>query len=352
MAGDGLLNPGPGYGEPLGWACRSASTASRLGMSPMTVLVGAPSGVLLCREQRMSFGSCASPLIYHGSSTDGREAAMLFNSSSTLAEKELMPNIVDLPEPDRGRLARSPLELVVCQVRHERRLVVGEGATALAVHDALGGVGGAYPSIDEVSGAELNVMMGLGIGAPNVRETKTSGWRLTSADGAWVITLMPDNFSLETSSYTSWDDDFAPRLDALIDAVATHVNPTFEQRIGLRYVDRINELGLTHLAAWQPYLRPELLGLALHPQLGPGVRSYQQQVLIELADGVTAGLRHGPVVEPGRDVVDYQLDYDIFRQGGRPFDADAVKAATAQFNISALQLFQATISDALLEELR
>jgi uncharacterized protein (TIGR04255 family) len=259
---------------------------------------------------------------------------------------------LDLPEPDRSRLARSPLELVVCQVRHERRLVISEGATALAVHETLGGAGGPYPSIDEVSGAELNVVMGVGIGAPNVRETKTSGWRLTSADGAWVITLMPDNFSLETSAYTTWADDFAPRLDALIAVVAEHVQPTFEQRIGLRYVDRINELGLTELAAWQPYLRPELLGLALHPQLGPGVRTYQQQVVIEVGDGVIAGLRHGPVVEAGRDIVDYQLDYDIFRQGGRPFDAGAVRDAAAQFNIYALQLFQATISDALLEELR
>jgi uncharacterized protein (TIGR04255 family) len=257
---------------------------------------------------------------------------------------------LDLPEPDRSRLARSPLELVVCQVRHERRLVVGEGSTALAVHEALGGAGGPYPSIDEVSGAEVNVVMG--IGAPNVRETKTSGWRLTSADGAWVITLMPDNFSLETSAYTTWAEDFAPRLDALIAAVAERVQPTFEQRIGLRYVDRINELGLTELSAWQPYLSPELLGLALHPQLGPGVRTYQQQVVIELASGVTAGLRHGPVVEPGRDHVDYQLDYDIFRQGGRPFVASEVIDAVAEFNTYALQLFQATVSDALLEELQ
>jgi len=274
---------------------------------------------------------------------------MLFNLSSTSAEKEFMPS-VDLPEPDVSRLARSPLELVVCQIRHERRLVVGEGATALAIHEALGGAGGSYPSIDEVSGAELNVVVGMG--APDFRETKTSGWRLTSADGAWVITLMPDNFSLETSAYTTWSDDFAPRLGTLIDAVAEHVKPTVEQRIGLRYVDRINELGLTELAAWRAYLRPELLGLVLHPQIGPGVRQYLQQVVIEFADGVVAGLRHGPVVEPGREVIDYQLDYDIFRQRGRPFDASMVKAAAAQFNIYALQLFQATITDELLEELR
>jgi uncharacterized protein (TIGR04255 family) len=191
----------------------------------------------------------------------------------------------------------------------------------------------------------------MGLGAQNVRETKTSGWRFASADGAWVITLMPDNFSLETSAYTTWTDDFAPRLSALIDAVAAHVEPTFEQRIGLRYVDRIDELGLTELETWKRYLRPEVLGLVLHPELGPGVRSYQQQLAIELAEGVMAGLRHGPVVEPG-GVVDYQLDYDIFRQGGRAFDAAAIKAAAAQFNMYALQLFQATVSDELLEELR
>jgi uncharacterized protein (TIGR04255 family) len=276
---------------------------------------------------------------------------MLFNLSSTSVEKESMPAL-ELPEPDQRRLSRSPLELVVCQIRHERRLVVGEAATALAVHEALGGADGPYQAIDEVSGAELNVVMGIGMGAPNVRETKTSGWRLTSADGAWVVTLMPDNFSLETSAYTTWAEDFAPRLGALIDAVAERIQPTFEQRIGLRYVDRITELGLTELAAWQPYLRPELLGLVLHPQLGPGVRNYQQQVVIELGDGVIAGLRHGPIVEAGKDVVDYQLDYDIFRQGGRAFDAAVINDAAAQFNIYALQLFQATISDELLEELR
>lgn len=274
---------------------------------------------------------------------------LLFNLSSILADKESM-TALDLPEPDTTRLGRSPLELVVCQVRHERRLVVGEGATASAVHEALGGASGRYPSLDEVTGAEVNVMMGLG--APNVRETKTSGWRFASEDGAWVVTLMPDNFSLETTAYTTWADDFAPRLGELIDAVAAHVEPTFEQRIGLRYVDRIDELGLTDLGAWQPYLRPEVLGLVLHPQLGPGVRNYQQQLVIELTEGVMAGLRHGPVVEQGREAVDYQLDYDLFRQGGRPFDVEAIKTAAAQFNIYALQLFQATIGDELLEKLR
>jgi uncharacterized protein (TIGR04255 family) len=255
-----------------------------------------------------------------------------------------------LPEPDKSRLSRSPLELVVCQVRHERRLVVGEGATALAIHEALGGSDGLYPNLDEIAGSEVNVVMG--VGAPNMSETKTSGWRFASDDGKWAITLMPDHFALETSAYTTWEEDFGPRLDDLIDAVAEHVQPTFERRIGLRYIDRITELGLPDLASWEPYLRPEVLGLVLHPDLGVGVRHSQQHLVLEVEDGVAAGLRHGSVVDEARGVVDYQLDYDIFRQGGTRFDAATVKAAAAQFNHYGLQLFQATVTSRLLDELR
>ena len=53
---------------------------------------------------------------------------------------------LDLPEPDDAQLPRSPLELVVFQVRFENRLRVSEGAVALAFHGALGD--GEYPNIE------------------------------------------------------------------------------------------------------------------------------------------------------------------------------------------------------------
>lgn len=255
------------------------------------------------------------------------------------------------PAPDSRRLTRSPLQLVVCQVRHERRLIVSEGKTALAVQEALNVSGWSYPQLDEVTGAQVNVVMGPGA-APNVSETQTSGWRFASADGAWVVTLMPDHFALETTAYTTWSEDFEPRLSQLIDAVAERVEPTLESRVGMRYIDRISDLNLTKLAAWKPYLRPELLGMALHPNIGPGVVQSEQHLLIALDDGVTAGLRHGPVAEPGKGTVDYLLDYDISRQRGRTFDAVEIKQVADQFNTYALQLFHASVTDQLLDELR
>jgi len=257
---------------------------------------------------------------------------------------------LDLPAPDTTRLERSPLELVVCQVRHERRLTVAEGATALAVHNALGGLGGQYPNLDEIAGVEVGVV--LGGASPNLSESKLSGWRFAAADGAWAVVVMPDHFALETKAYTTWSGDFAPRLEQLVDAVVEHVGPTFEQRLGLRYIDRITELELGDVAAWAPYLRPEVLGLALHPEIGQGVRSAHQQLLIELDTGVQAGLRHGPVVDENVPHVAYQLDFDIFRQSGRPFDPQGIKRTATQFNMYALQLFQATVTDRLLDALR
>jgi len=266
-----------------------------------------------------------------------------------MADKENMPAPTNLPEPDRSRLSRSPLELVVCAVRHERRLVVGEGSTAIAIHEALGGASGNYPELDEITGQEVSFIMAPGSG-PQVSETKTSGWRFAAADGSWAVSLTAEHFSLETNAYTTWEEDFAPRLSELITAVAEIVQPAIEQRIGLRYIDRIAELELPDVASWRPYLRPEVLGLIAHPELGDLVRTAQQHLVLEFGEGLRAGVRHGPI--PTKTNVDYQLDYDVFRQGARPFDVGQLVETAATLNTLALQLFQSTITDELLEKLK
>ncbi len=258
---------------------------------------------------------------------------------------------LSLPEPDTTRLPRSPLELVVCQIRFENRFVVSESATALAFHEALGGREGQYPDVEEASTASGNVV--IGPGGPTVSETaKLSGWRFRAGDGAWVVTLMPDHVALETTAYGTWADAFEPRVGEVISAVAELVEPAFEQRIGLRYIDRITGLELKNLTEWKEYIRPELLGAICHPELGPSIRAAQQQLVIEIDDDVRANLRHGAVDDPEADTVDYLLDYDIYRQGGRRFDADGIKTSVGQFNAYALQLFHASITDKLLDYLR
>lgn len=254
---------------------------------------------------------------------------------------------LNLPEPDPARLPGSPLELVVCQVRFDTRLRASDGQAALDVQAALGGPEGPYPGLEEVTSVNTNVVVGSG-----VTETTQKGWRLTSSDGKWVVSLMPDHLALETTEYTTWEEDFQPRLAAVIDAVVEHVSPAVEQRIGLRFVDRITEMELSDLRDWEPYLRREVLGLIVHPELGSSVRQAQHQVLIELEDDAVCGFRNGPIRDEVRGLVDYVLDYDVYRQGGRPFDGPQIKDTADRFNTFALQIFQTTITERLLERFR
>jgi uncharacterized protein (TIGR04255 family) len=177
-----------------------------------------------------------------------------------------------------------------------------------------------------------------------------SGYRLQSAAADWFVSLMPDHVGLETTRYTSWSGDFSVRMSTLLEALTTVVGPQTEQRVGLRYVDRLTRPQVTHAGELQDYLVPELLGLALHERIGPGVRSAQQQVDIDCSADAHCTLRHGHAADPTRgDLLTYVLDWDIYRDGVRPFDASGVHACLEEFHELALRLFQAVITPAMVD---
>lgn len=253
----------------------------------------------------------------------------------------------DFPAPDPRRLERSPLELVVCQIRFNNKTAAEEPAVALSFHAQLGGEGGRYPKMEPIATQEFSITMGPGA-APATEAKSLTGWRLTSAENGWVISLTGEYVSIETSAYQTWDH-FRERLAELIDVTVAQLAPAIEQRIGLRYVDRIGELELSEPQDWAPYIAPELLGPILHPQIGPTVRVAQQALALELEDGIACGLRHGVNTEQGS--VDYLLDFDLSRQGGRAFEPEALLATADRLNEYGLQLFQAAITPELYEKL-
>jgi hypothetical protein len=234
---------------------------------------------------------------------------------------------LDLPQPDPTQLARSPLELVVCQIRFENPSVPRDAGVALEFHGALGGSTGPYPVIEQVNTLSVSI-------APvAIPAQQMAGWRFSEPDGSWVVSMMPDHVALETRRYTTWEIDFRTRL-ALV-------------------VDRIGELELAKPTDWEPFISPELLGLVLHPKIGSCVEASVQQLTLSLGDGVECGLRHGFLRdESATDKLDYLLDFDLYRQGARPFDPDGLKDVADQLNTYAVQLFQASATPHLLGRLR
>jgi uncharacterized protein (TIGR04255 family) len=268
---------------------------------------------------------------------------LVFNSCSKYADRTDVP--LHLPEPDQARLPRAPLDLVVCQLRFEARPQVGDAALALAVQASLGGED-RYPRLDQVQAQAFNVVVGPGVASALGQTPTGTGWRLQSPDARWGVSLMPDHVALETTEYTDWDE-FRDRMVALLDATAEHVAPGIEQRLGLRYIDRIGEVDAQTPRDWEPYVTRELLGLVCHDALGPVVTAARQQLLLDLGEGFSCTFTHGLLPDEG-ERLSYLLDYDLSREGGRPFDPAGVLAALEILHTDALKLFQASVTDELI----
>jgi uncharacterized protein (TIGR04255 family) len=263
--------------------------------------------------------------------------------------------VLNLAEPDRRELATSPLVLTVCQVRFEETLAVADARVILRIQEMLAASGaGAYPKIDQVKGPALQFSVSSEEGSEESRSLpQVAGWRLQSEDGAWIASIMPDFAALETSRYTTWEADFGPRVGALIEAVQTYVEPALEERLGLRYVDRLTALEVKEPPDWTRYLDASLLGVLLHDTLGRAVASTQQQIDLDLGQDVRCILRHGhPSGGEDGSIHTYVLDYDIYRQSARAFDANAIKQTLEHFSDAALQLFHASLNPEYLGRLR
>jgi uncharacterized protein (TIGR04255 family) len=257
---------------------------------------------------------------------------------------------LSLPPPDKRQLARSPLALVVCQVKFEARPAVVDARLAVAFHDSLGGHNGRYDKLEPVAAQALSIQ-----GGPMGIQSSTQslpGWRIRSSDGGWTIVLMPDHVALETSRYTTWSGDFEPRLHSVLDATVRHIEPALEQRLGLRYVDRITEPPVETAAEWREYINPTFLGPALDELLGEGVRAAQQQIDLDLGQATTASIRHGFFADPTREgKPTYLLDVDVYRESGLLFDPVGIKATLKQLHERSSQIFQRVITPTMLQYL-
>jgi uncharacterized protein (TIGR04255 family) len=258
-----------------------------------------------------------------------------------------MPGL-QLPEPSMEKLERSPLELVVCQIRYERNLAVADTRRALEVQE---GLGGKYPVLDQAAGIALNILGGTS--GMSTASEQQHGWNFRSTDGAWTVVLMPEFFALETRAYTDWAD-FSTRLNELVLLVVSAFDPSLEQRIGLRFIDRVKDPVIHSPEGWEGWIDDRLLGPALHSAFAPAIKACQQVLQLDGGDDMEVLLRHGCVPEgsPDDSVWHYVLDHDCSRSGGRAFSSDSIRDCTERLHTLALAVFQASVTEKLFGHLR
>jgi len=255
---------------------------------------------------------------------------------------------------DHQPLARSPLQVVVFQVRFEQNLAVEAGDTLLRIHDALRGPDGPYPRIE----TQQMVTAQMQIGAQGTTQFPSAAQavrvlRMRSDDGTWTVSIMPDFVSLETTAYTTWAGDCKERVKEILDAISEHVKPRVEERVGLRYVNRIVEPEVATPGDFQGMISDGLLGAAGDEFWTPGVTGIQQQIEIHVSAETQCILRHGTIPRnTGFGVEGYLLDIDTYRQQPRRFNVDAIVSTSDQLNDAATALFQHSLTSSYLESLR
>jgi uncharacterized protein (TIGR04255 family) len=229
----------------------------------------------------------------------------------------MMRNVMPLTSPFGAEplreipLPHAPLVRVLAQVKFPeiasvtRRDFIGPFQEAIRSD---------YPVLREERGVMLT------IGPEGVAQTAGEHiWRFHSADGLWRVSAAPTFMAIETDGYES-RADFFDRFDQVVRAAAEHFKPVFWERLGVRYVDRIE--GDEMLGQLGRLVKPEVLGL------GTASTAELQTLLTQsqfgLADDVQLVARTG-IMPPGAT-----LDPTIAAAVGRSWTLDIDVSITTQ----------------------
>ena len=255
---------------------------------------------------------------------------------------------------DKRPLIRSPLAVVVFQLKYEQNLSVGNGETGLRVHEFLGGPDGRYVKVEPMQIVGTAVQLSpLGLTQVPSANVPSRGFRMRNADGTLVLSLMPEFASLETTEYGTWSNYFRERLVELIKALDENIKPRVEERVGLRYVNKIVEKNVSVPGDFRGIVSGGLLGAAADDYWSSGVTGAQQQLEIEVESDIRCVLRHGTLPRStGVGIEGYLLDIDVSREQSRRFDVNSVLGTIDRLNTVATTIFEKSLAPEYLEGLR
>lgn len=247
---------------------------------------------------------------------------------------------LDLTNLDRSVLHRSPLATVICQIRYDYSAAASDPRVAQSFHERMS-ASGRFERLEQIVESGINFAVGP-MAVPALSQVPgNSGWRLTDKEGTRAVSLLPTHVAIEATAYDGWEGDFAPLLHDVLDAIVTLVQPVFEQRLGLRYINQLTHPEVTRAAEWDGWIDDAFLAPATHEELGSMLGFLRQQAILQLDEDSRCTVNSGFSPDPDRGgALTFLLDLDISRERTRAFDVGQIREAADQFNAYALRLFQ------------
>jgi uncharacterized protein (TIGR04255 family) len=255
-----------------------------------------------------------------------------------------------LPDPPDERLEHSPLALVVWQLRYDQQPTLATPNAGVRLHQLLGGREGEYPLLEEIQNATLSIQGAPGAVPAAAQTIQRSGWRVSNHQRSTSVVFATDALTVETSAYGRWATDFRPLVANALAALLEVAEPVIEHRVGLRYVDRMGDRGITEPSGWRGQLADWSLGAIASAAVGPSVAASELTHAIRVDEESSARLRISVFPDDGE--LTGVVDIDVFRENSRGLDAEDVLAAADRFRVACKQLFLASIEPALYEALR
>jgi uncharacterized protein (TIGR04255 family) len=249
------------------------------------------------------------------------------------------------PLPAEVPLAHAPLVRVLTQIRFPEILAIEKKEFVAPFQEEIRSI---YPVLRQEQGRSI-IFSPEGIN-PGKPET---AWRFGDKKNEWRLSLTPSFVSLETTKYGS-RNEFIARLDVVLAALIKHVHPAMVDRIGVRYIDRVEGPAFERLSA---LVRPEVLGLKASNLDGTIMHCVQETAfelgpfqLLARSAVVPPNATPDPTVVEPVDGPSWLLDLDMFSTQSVPFESQAVVQQVKLLSERTYAFFRWAVTDEFLKE--
>jgi uncharacterized protein (TIGR04255 family) len=243
----------------------------------------------------------------------------------------------------RVPLAQPPLDQVICQVRFPQILAIRMDDALIPFQEALRDT---YPVLRKEQERAVEI-------SDSGIQVKDSGivWRLHDEKEEYKVSLGPGFIALDVHRYES-RDEFTGRMEAALNALVESFNPKRYDRIGTRYIDRVDDPQVVDNLG--RYVRRELIGAATSQDadvtrsVGEATAVVDGRVNVRARWGI---VQAGEQVDPRMPPVDNKswfLDTDVFSGSGGTFDVSTIMSDVALFAGAAYRFFRWAVTDEFL----
>lgn len=266
---------------------------------------------------------------------------------ATIASVAVTHSPLTGPPPAELPLPHAPLVRVLVQVRFPNILSVEKREFIAPFQEA---IRRDYSVLNEEKTRDML------LGPEGVlTDSVNTAWRFLDRTGTWRVSLAMNFLALETRVYDS-RSGLLDRLRRILEALEETVGPTDTDRLGVRYVNRVEANADEDLHSLIPTLvKPEVAGV-LGTNLQP--RHSITENVFELAEEdarvttrwgvVPEGRTLDPsILEPARRDT-WLLDIDVFQSKQQEFSVDRIVEQAESFARREYTIFRWAVTDAFL----